>query len=542
MSVFVNRNDELERIQKAFSTLLSQDNLPDTRIIDFYGVEGIGKTSILQQVEQKCYEYSVPFIKTNANQPPTRLLEEIIQKANEQQTGTYDAHLFSQDEDKDLNERTIDAVRNLQSLLHGRPLVILLDAVDANDESQVTLLEAILDDVIAKSSGKLFVVLTSRRSIAFEHRYSVARRLEQVALLPLDKAGSQQYIDSQGYPMTPEEREMIYEWTRGYLLAIKVMIDAITQEGIKPSTEQGKQVLLTKLVERVIDHTILAQVEVSERDWFHRVLSLLSVPRRFNLIIMQNLIEHFEPELKLADSLAYIVLPKRIFQATGVMDWDSGKAGFAIDAPIRNIFLLQLRMQKPEQYFTINSFLADINRRTALKVSGTDRARYLLEYIYHSVHSADMSLDQLSKLLQDVVQYIVQEVETSPENVIQFQKNFEQDDELKELLGRHSDSFLAPLYREISQRMYNNALSEEEEEKRLRYFQAFFDYTLLNPGTKDLRNVLEENLGRLIENERPDLIKRFYARLEKDKLFKETLGADLLFLKKRIDEKVSDER
>ena len=530
MSVFVNRNDELDLVRKAFSTLLSPDSFPHAHIIDFYGVEGIGKTSILQQVEQECDEYRVPYIKANASQSPTQLLDEILQQASK-----YGALLFSQDEGKDLRTLSVDATQNL---LNRGPLVILLDAVDSTNESQVALLEGILDDVIAISSSKLFVVLSSRKSIAFEHSNSVARKLEQVALLPLDRKGCQQYIDSQGYPIMPEVRELIYKWTRGYPLAMKVMIDAITGEGIEPLTDLGRQLLLTKLEDRVIDRGVLAQVEATERDWFRKVLSLLSVPRRFNLIIMQNLIEHFEPELKLINSLAYIVLPKRISHATGVMDWNPGKAGFAIDAPIRNIFLLQLRLRQSEQYSRVNNFLAEINLRTALEVSGTDRVRYLIEYVYHSASSADTKLPEL---LHTVAQRIIQEAEIWPENLVQFLTIFEQDDELKELLGTYVDSIMSPLYSELAQRMYDNALSEKEEEKRLHYLQEFFDYTLRDPGIKDLRSILKENLERLIENERPDLIKRLYSGLASDNRLKEILGTDLLLLQERIDKKLSAE-
>src|SRR5207248_4673852 len=54
MSILVNRDEELQTIEGALDTLLDRKRLLRTPIIEFYGVEGIGKTILLKEVLQRC--------------------------------------------------------------------------------------------------------------------------------------------------------------------------------------------------------------------------------------------------------------------------------------------------------------------------------------------------------------------------------------------------------------------------------------------------------------------------------------------------------
>jgi hypothetical protein len=131
---------------------------------------------------------------------------------------------------------------------------------------------------------------------------AVARSLTVFPLQPLDRKSSESYLEHSGYALSPDVRALIYDWTRGYPLAMNAMLDAISKDGLNPDNEQDRKAILRKIVDRVIYKGLLLNVEPPDLQWMQKALSLLSVPRRFNLIMMQKLIETFQPELGLANS------------------------------------------------------------------------------------------------------------------------------------------------------------------------------------------------------------------------------------------------
>src|SRR5437667_10200136 len=175
------------------------------------------------------------------------------------------------------------------------------------------------------------------------------------------------------------------------------------------------------------------------------MLSLFSIPRRCNLSVMQRMIEKFAPHYKLGSSLAYMSLPRRINPTADVLNWDPSKAGFSVEPPIRHIFLMRLKIEDHNRYTAIHNFLATTNRRLADEVSGTDRARYLQEYLYHSANCEE------GTVLQQIVEKTVQQIITEPlEYFLLFHEDFVSDEELKTTLGVHSNTILSLTYRHLA--------------------------------------------------------------------------------------------
>lgn len=476
MESFINREPELRLITSALDDLLSQEHLLRTPIVDFYGISGIGKTSILRQAVQKCNEMQIPYIDINAS------------------SGM-----------KDTLEQSIELSKNL---LEQGPLVMLLDAVDVANKGQLAQLEKMLAQLVLHNN--LFVVLASRSSVSFEQD-SVARKLKIVPLEPLDRASSNLYLSSIGSTLKPEIRELIFEWTRGYPLAMNVLVHIITEQGIDPTNEPEQRLLVELMVEQVINQGILANVKQDELEQIKTILNLLAVPRRFNLVIMQRIIERFAPALKLANSLAYIVLPKRIAQATDALSWNLAKAGFALDESIRHILLLQLKLLHPKHYHEMNRFLAEINWSNTLEVSGSDRIRYQLEYLYHSANSVDK--EQMSKILEFTLGQIIQDAENVPDQLIQFREEFVRDSELKEALGKHTAAVLEMVNRNLAQKMYEAAFQEPDEAKRLQYLHNFFAYTTSESTITVLPPELSEKMRQLLAQENSRVILKLYTDL-----------------------------
>src|ERR1700730_14610065 len=122
--IFVNREKELRHISEAVETLQDKQRLLRTPIIEFSGVQGIGKTTLLHQVKAMCDSKSLSCIMKNAEQ------------------------------------MTFHDFNHVESLVREGPITIILDSLEAVDNEQFQTIETRLSELIENS--RLFVVLASR--------------------------------------------------------------------------------------------------------------------------------------------------------------------------------------------------------------------------------------------------------------------------------------------------------------------------------------------------------------------------------------------
>lgn len=524
MESFVDREAELMLIDEAFGALLDKKLLLRTPIIEFHGVRGIGKTAVLKNVQQRCNDRNLPHIWVDASYDIPKFSHEIIE-----QVERYSIQFMHKNSDEDLLNLSISATKAL--LKKKGQAVLLLDSLDAASEEQLSWIEAMLRDLI--EDNKLFVVLASKRVMTFDRERSIARKLTPVALKPLNWNSCELYLKRNASQIEPEVRNIIFDWTHGYPLAMDVMIQTILRKGLDPRKKDEQKQLLSVIIEQVINQGVLSNVEQTqtELEWYQTILSLLSVPRRFNLVIMQEIIEQFAPQYALESSLAYIGWPKRINQTTDVMSWNMLRAGFSVDKPVRDIFLLKLRIEQNKTYCTIHNFLAQINKRFAEEVSGSDRVRYLREYLYHSANCGGVA--DLPQILEQTVRQIILE---SPESFLQFKEEFSQDEELKEALGSQVNIALSLFHKNLAE-MNRRFASEASGLDRVRYLREFFFHIIQDPEITTHPLILNQNIRRVIEEEHPNVSLKLFEELLRDDKFRELLSEDINQLQSLIRNK-----
>jgi len=445
MSVFVDRDRELQLIEDAFERLQDEQRTLPNPILEFYGVGGIGKTLLLEKIKERCESSGFPYIWIDLIKGKNTLQNEVIsQVKNYLQDGI--THL------------ELSAVSITEALLkQKRPVIMLFDAVDEASSEQLQEIEGLLRNLI--NDDNLFVVLTSKTKIEFKNERSIARKIKLYTLNALDRNSCEEYLDKwEQHRISPENqidkdvRELIIAWTQGYPLAMNVMIEAINQR-VDPRTEPGKQKILGLLQKQVIDQEILKGIEEKRKDFYFTLLRLLSVPRRSNLVIIEELIKKFAPDIALErkGSLAYFSLPNELYEATRILSWNMERAGFAVEAPVRHLFLLLYRSTRPQECFAVHDFLATLNQQLANEATGQDRARYAREYLYHLANNP---------LIAQQDQQINEAILKWPPAILQpFFEEFAQDLELKETLG----PYLAPIEAAIQQRTLQ--MKEDRERK-----------------------------------------------------------------------------
>jgi hypothetical protein len=491
MEAIANREEELSIIDEAVTTLLDRKRLLRTPIVEFYGIEGIGKTTLLTKVrEQYRNQKQLSYVWTDIKENPSY---QFVQTA-----------------------KTL--------LADNKPVVVIVDSLDTASKDLLREIEESLSELV--QSNDVFIVLASRYIQSFENTRSIARKLTLHPLRPLERESCISYLRDFASRIPPDTRDMIFDWTRGYPLAMTVITDAILNQQLDFSTDQNKKRLVEILMEKVINKNLLADVTAPEvQNRLQTLLALFSIPRRFNLILMQDLIKKFAPQYELKSSLAYLTLPSDINKVTSVLNWSMERAGYCIEAPIRNLFLLKYRIEQTHQYVEIHIFLAEKNLSFAGEVTGSDHSRYLREFFYHLAFSENEALvrENLTQQIERLAQLQTQERRNllpSLESFLQFYEEFQQDIELKEALGQRNASFASSLiYRNIIE-IYRQL----PEKERGNWLRSFFSLVTHQPQSEDFALIFIEGMRQIIQQVSRDESIKLYNDLIQDEELKILLG------------------
>jgi len=508
-AVFVNREEELQEITQTVQDLQDKQRLVKTPIIEFSGVQGIGKTSLLQRIEEICSKRNVTCIAEKASAITSHHFQRIERLAEKEE-----------------------------------PVVMIVDELDGiNSESEgfrdiENSLSYLLDKRI-----RFFVILASRSEQKFERTRSIKRKLTMRRLKPLEQKDCRQYLSHFARTVPPDVWDSIFDWTRGYPLALSAITLAVSDQGLDLTRREDQNQLIDILMKKVVEDALLATApNPKERTRLRRLLEVLSISRRFNITLAQDLIESFAPEYKLESSFAYITLPQTINEVTSVLTYKLELAGYCIDAPIRNLFLLHMKIAKPEEYRATQQFLAEQNEGFVQAVSGSDRVRYLREFFYHLACYAEDGVvrEKLTKYIKQLAQAPGQDERSlvqSLESLLQFYEEFQRDEELKEVLEQSRTQFvLSLLYRNFIE-IYGQ-IPENMRESRLK---QFFSLVTGHSQKDDFPFIFEEGMRHIITQiTRSDAIK-LYNDLVQDEQLTVLLGGQSKEVKARLTDSLVDE-
>jgi len=440
MVPLINREKERKLITDAITALTSDDQLVETPIVNFFGLPGIGKSRLLDEIISIYDPQEVRWLKLDASEDIPIFSAGVLRRIERYCPGAEPPVSLQA------------SLSLLETLLKHSSLVLLVDNIESTDERQVSLLENILEKLILYNN--IFIVLASQGELSFHRQRKIQRKLTPSALSLLDRTFSQQYVLTHLPALSEPQQARFFTWTQGHPLAMEELLQAISEHNNLTDDRVQPQVLQRLLDALVIRH--LRERVPQEQEWFETMLHLLAVPRRFNVIFIRLLVERFAPEsYRLSSSVEYVKLPQKIGQVTGVLQWKRELAGFTLEEPVRTLLLFQLKLQFAERYHALNLFLAELNWQYACETGHMgDRVQYEKEFVYHRLANAER--DGRVGVATAALQQIFTLAAGDQKQLIDFQQEFLTDRGLQEEPGEDFAPLRQHLYEQIAALLYHS--------------------------------------------------------------------------------------
>jgi hypothetical protein len=178
----------------------------------------------------------------------------------------------------------------------------------------------------------------------------------------------------------------IFPITFGHPLANVIVANKLKQmesETAQPLDENlvnaNLPILSRFLCEGFVQHKILPRTDNDILSAF-RIVALV---RRFDLDSLQKLLEN-QPDLpRDRINATFCLLLLQRMQRTGIVEWDSGRKGYALDETIRRQFAFEMFLNNREKFILLHRIAVEIyNRR--IKEHPSNKIVSLLELLFHS--------------------------------------------------------------------------------------------------------------------------------------------------------------
>lgn len=445
----VNRREQIEDVR----TMLNRIRLGRTifeSVLEWYGIPGIGKTTLGRMIADVCMANQVPFGRVDFSpkenpraeqyhDDPIQILEDLFIGLGVEEPVAFRQALeqYRQTDPKNIlryTSRQKQAVKQfvdyLNDLLERGPIILLFDTTDQASTKTAAWLEEHVISPLART-GKSLIIWTGRHRRTWE-RFEVRRRVVSQKLPPLPPEATVEHVGTIG--------DRIYRLTRGHPLGNEQVAEAIQRYQAR-GQEATEDELLRILIDRVIDRYVMKGIDSD----LNAAIRILAAVRQFDAAFLQRLLSKLAPQfehLQLDDNLALDVLSR--LAGTYLVEWDRVRKGYTIDPTLRRILALHLRYDQPEQYMNVNQEAITIYTDWIKRVR-ENPSIYVVERLYHQACIAlaggkdkkEVAASIGEQLRTDLQSYywtdrvdLVQKSSTE-----QLRQELQGDEELQEMLG-----------------------------------------------------------------------------------------------------------
>ncbi|WP_162179547.1 ATP-binding protein [Thermogemmatispora carboxidivorans] len=438
----INREDEQRQISTILQALRQPRGTQDQPwpIVHLFGVAGIGKTTLLRQIQQQARALGLPAL-WGAVQPgehidavASQLLPDLpsppLSPSPGEEHGSAPHHS---------PPGLAQLIPGLRLLVHQQgAAVLLLDDVEIGDASQLRWLVALLDAL--GKQAPLLLVQTAAGPLPWSWQTVLNRPVLPLELGPLDHVSSALLLERHAPTLAPEARALALDWADGYPLALVVLAAALRDGTLDPRQPADRARLREQLTERVLRQGVLGALPPEERPAIETLLRLLAVPRRFTAMLLQDLIEQFAPEWRQGAPFAYFFLPQQLADRTHALRWQSERAGYVVVAPVRHLLQVLWQEEAPARWQEILRWLAAFQERLTEQANGPERIRSLADQLAYRLLGEEPTrrVEQMPSVLASLRQ--------EPQAVsLQVVADLQQDQDLQAALGEQASAWQAAL-------------------------------------------------------------------------------------------------
>ncbi|MFV9503596.1 MAG: ATP-binding protein [Oscillochloridaceae bacterium umkhey_bin13] len=450
---FINREQELKALNAKLQAFQS-DVLPEKRLFNLYGPAGIGKTALLDyfiniQVKKQAkipviridYDDFGKLISYHENQRQILMLlktktASLVNRTSAEQSLTDDTY-----------DQQLEAIaEDLRQHASQRPLLLCFDHSDGLDEALFAWIERRLLLPLANDRPeqpvRVLCLFTSQLLLRWR-QFNVRRRVEPIEIKALDQyatlqqalvslapdyAPTMQRMPSQFSDHTPYLESTIYQFSFGLPAATQTLVEQLQAvepvyapepgfeqvqlDRMRTWLDEHKATLITTITQQIIDRVspqiqpILQRTSETKHEWIGwNILEAVSLLREFDVNSMRVMLGQYNSTIFDNPSQALLLAYLRDLIETRLVIWESSIRAYQVVAPVRQIFARQLELHQPEQYVRMRKEAAGFYKQQ-VKTVVSYRHRYIIEYLFQSIHTPAFHVDHVPALKQLLRYYL----------------------------------------------------------------------------------------------------------------------------------------
>jgi len=360
-----NRKPELETAQQSLMPM------PAFPIVEFCGIPGIGKTTLLKAISAE-QSRTKPALKiawvdfgdadlSEDGGPPSR--RRILEKINR------DLNVYAHTRDE------------WKAVLQNKQVLLIFDTLERATDSLLVWLGEVLLSLVQELPNLRAILACRQARLARVWGVPLKRYVHTERLGRFRRWDTRQQMELELF-LNAELADEVYQLTAGHPGMVADLLDFFRQEGIddpqslhRPEHEAKLMSLLNDLAQRYI----LTHVgHLTEK------MRLVAHFRAFGPVELRLVLPDFLPAFVGEEEITFMDLITDELVPTSLVWYDSKEAAYVMDEAVRGLFLSHFRLLDADAYAAVSDKLVKLYDDWAwVKGAESRRAFYLGEKLYH---------------------------------------------------------------------------------------------------------------------------------------------------------------
>lgn len=418
-----NREEQREHIGRILTkveTVLTSTDSPASRPSDdgyagleMYGLGGIGKSRILDEVKAQCREHRdrqlpfiiVDFLAMELDGGPDNHTDFLIRVCDQldhhypgvsavrallRSLGRASGTLRDRPDSTPADESALSPVIERIALAVGaQPLILLLDSLERCSEELFNWIgEVFLATLVARLPVvAVFLAGRGSRVAASDWPKTLRQKTEFFQLDPLDFEAMEEHLadlpPAGAYRASAKD---IYALSNGHPYSTQAIAYWLSTLGIQPPLVASKrEVLARRLHKEVIRQYILADAG----DWVLPFAEVACVARRFEPATLRRLVEAYQPGLASNQPVQWYIhrINDLLARPLHLIYLDQGGPTYRLDSTMRRLLHTALAILKPTEMIAMHRTMLAL-WADSLADGRTPAAGVMQEIIYHTIQVA----------------------------------------------------------------------------------------------------------------------------------------------------------